>query len=78
MERDAAKSIDDQAHRLVHCRAGWERTAAVLRAYVARRDGLCWSEALRQLQTRRPAFRLWPKQEAGVREWTGQQSGPAL
>jgi protein tyrosine phosphatase (PTP) superfamily phosphohydrolase (DUF442 family) len=54
----------------VHCRGGWERTAAVLIAYYVRRDGLPWRDALRWLQGQRDKFRLWPEQEAAVRAWT--------
>jgi len=56
----------------VHCRAGAERTAAVLVAYYARRHGLGYDAALQQLQRRRPLLKPLPVQEEAVRRWLGR------
>lgn len=53
----------------VHCRAGMERTAAVLIAYYARKHGLEYVEALEQLREKRPIFVPLPVQERAVRQW---------
>jgi protein-tyrosine phosphatase len=53
----------------IHCRAGQERTAAVLIAYVARRDGFTYDDALAVLKQRRPTLRPLPVQEHAVRAW---------
>jgi atypical dual specificity phosphatase len=66
----AAAERQPGARVYVHCRGGWERTAAVLTAYVARRDALPWRDALCLLQGQRDKFRLWPAQETAVRAWT--------
>lgn len=56
----------------VHCRAGAERTAAVLVAFHARRHGLGYDAALQELRSRRPALNPLPAQEAAVRRWLGR------
>lgn len=58
----------------VHCRAGRERTAAVLAAHVARRHGLGYSEALERIRAAGcPAYPL-AEQERAVRKWLGRAS----
>ena len=60
---------DPQARAYVHCRAGMERTAAVLIAYHARHHGVSYDDALSKLREGRPIFEpLW-NQEQAVREW---------
>ena len=56
----------------VHCRAGQERTGAVLVAYYARRHGVSYEAALATLRQARPALRVLPAQERAVREWLAQ------
>jgi protein-tyrosine phosphatase len=53
----------------VHCRAGQERTGAVLAAYVGRRDGVGVGEAVAVLQRRRPVIRLLAEQREAVERW---------
>ncbi len=64
----------------VHCRAGMERTAAVLTAYYARQHGVSYDEALSQLRERRPLFAPMPGQEQAVRKWlkTRAQAKPQV
>ena len=60
---------DDDNRFYVHCRAGVERTAAVLIAFTARQDGVSYEDALARLREGRPRLRpLWG-QEHAVREW---------
>jgi len=56
----------------VHCRAGAERTAAILVAFHARRNRMGYDEALRDLQSRRPLLCPLPNQEAATRRWLGR------
>lgn len=54
----------------IHCRAGQERTAAVLIAYFAsRRWHTPYEETLSRLRRRRPALGPRPAQEQSVRQW---------
>jgi len=74
-ELDAAYEIlvDVLARReqriYVHCRAGLQRTAAVLLAYTARAHDLTYETALGQLRARGWPLRPTPAQEAAVRRW---------
>ncbi len=64
------ENLDNQNARVyVHCRAGMERTAAVLIAYHAREFGVSYDEALAKLREGRPIFRPLPNQERAVRQW---------
>lgn len=53
----------------VHCRAGMERTAAILIAWWARRHGCSYEVALTALREGRPILKPLPAQEAAVRRW---------
>jgi rhodanese-related sulfurtransferase len=53
----------------VHCRAGNERTGAILVAWHARRERITYDQALAQLQERRPTLLPLPVQEAATRRW---------
>lgn len=58
---------DPQAKLYIHCRAGIERTSAVLVAWWGRQHALGYDQALLQLQRRRPSLRRYG--EAVVRRW---------
>ena len=65
----------------IHCRAGWQRSAAVAAGVVAVLDGLGIEEALAQVQTRKPTARPLPHQrEDLIRWWNARDSlsGAAL
>ena len=53
----------------VHCRAGQERTAAILCAWYGRRYGLSYDESLAALRQRRPSLKPLLAQEKAVRTW---------
>jgi ADP-ribosylglycohydrolase/protein-tyrosine phosphatase len=59
----------------VHCRAGRERTAAVVACWHARAQACSAREALIALQARRPLFRPLAPQMAAVEAWLGRASG---
>jgi protein-tyrosine phosphatase len=53
----------------LHCRAGWQRSAAVAAGVVARREGIGIEEALRRIRERRPDAEPLPHQADGLRRW---------
>ncbi|HEX4008963.1 MAG TPA: dual specificity protein phosphatase family protein [Solirubrobacteraceae bacterium] len=59
----------------VHCRAGWQRSAAVAAGTVAVYDGAGIDEALRLVQLRKPSADPLPHQRDDLRTWWNQRSG---
>jgi protein-tyrosine phosphatase len=59
----------------IHCRAGWQRSAAVAAGAVAVYDGLGIDEALAQVQRRKPSADPLPHQVQDLRQWWMQRSG---
>lgn len=60
----------------LHCRAGWQRSAAVAAGVVAIKDGVDVETALGRVQTRKPSARPLPHQhEDLLRWWTTRGSG---
>lgn len=64
---DALTQADAKVY--VHCRAGMERTAAILLAYYVKTQGVSYDEALRELQKGRPVLAPLPAQEKATRRW---------
>ena len=61
--------LDEGKTVYVHCRAGWQRSAAVAAGVLAVRERVDIDSALRMIQSRRaPAIPL-PHQRADVRRW---------
>lgn len=58
-----------QAQVYVHCRAGMERTAAILIAWYARQECVSYEMALQKLQMQRPILAPLPEQEQATRRW---------
>jgi ADP-ribosyl-[dinitrogen reductase] hydrolase len=56
----------------VHCRAGRERTGAVVVAYLAKREGLGYDGALGKLHQEGCQLHPLPGQEEAVRQWLGR------
>ncbi len=60
----------DEGHRTyVHCRAGWQRSAAVAAGVVARRTGIAIDDALAHVQARKPTADPLPHQREDMRRW---------
>jgi len=59
----------------VHCRAGWQRSAAVAAGAVAVYDGVSIDEALRMVQRRKPSADPLPHQRDDLHAWFNQRSG---
>lgn len=53
----------------VHCRAGMERTGAILIAYYAKTQRVSYDEALQELRKSRPILSPLPNQEKATRRW---------
>jgi ADP-ribosyl-[dinitrogen reductase] hydrolase len=64
---------DPAVHVYVHCRAGQERTAAILVAFHACRHGVSYDDALKALQGGRRTLRPLPEQARAVRTWLRQR-----
>src|SRR5262249_2613818 len=61
--------LDEGARTYVHCRAGWQRSAAVAAAVVAVRSGIEIDDALDEVQRRKPSADPLPHQRADLRRW---------
>jgi protein-tyrosine phosphatase len=59
----------------VHCRAGWQRSAAVAAGVTAVLDGVDIADALALVQTRKPSADPLPHQREDLRRWWDERSG---
>ena len=58
-----------KARIYAHCRAGMERTGAILTACYARKHGLTYAQALQALQVGRPKIQPLPHQTQAAQAW---------
>lgn len=58
----------------VHCRAGWQRSAAVAAGVVALHDGVGIDEALARVAQRKPSADPLPHQREDLRAWWARRS----
>jgi protein-tyrosine phosphatase len=69
--------LDEGARAYLHCRAGWQRSAAVAAGVVAVRTGREIDDALAYVQRRKPSADPLPHQRADLRRWwAGRSHGP--
>lgn len=61
----------------LHCRAGWQRSAAVAAAVIARREGLGLDRALDVLRRRKPRSEPLPHQRTDLVAWWVTSGGCA-
>jgi protein-tyrosine phosphatase len=61
--------LDERARTYLHCRAGWQRSAAVAAGVVAVRLGLEIDDALAYVQSRKPSADPLPHQREDLRRW---------
>jgi protein-tyrosine phosphatase len=61
--------LDEGVRTYLHCRAGWQRSAAVAAGVVAVRTGREIDEALDYVQRRKPSADPLPHQRADLRRW---------
>ncbi len=59
----------------LHCRAGWQRSAALAAAVVAARDGLDLNSAMDQVQARKPSADPLPHQREDLERWWQMRRG---
>jgi protein-tyrosine phosphatase len=57
------------ARTYLHCRAGWQRSAAVAAGVVAIREGIDIDQALAYIQRRKPSAEPLPHQQDDLRRW---------
>jgi protein-tyrosine phosphatase len=73
--RRVAAWLDDGERVYVHCRAGWQRSAAVAAAALALRDGIEPDQALAQIKRRRPSSEPLPHQLEDLHRWWRLRAG---
>lgn len=61
--------LDEGVRTYVHCRAGWQRSAAVAAGVVAVREALDIDQALAYVQTRKPSADPLPHQREDLKRW---------
>jgi atypical dual specificity phosphatase len=61
----------------LHCRAGWQRSAAVAAGVVAIHEGLDIDEALTIVQSRKPSADPLPHQQEDLRRWWDERPASA-
>jgi len=67
--QEVSRWLDEGARTYVHCRAGWQRSAAVAAGVVAVREDLDIDDALAQVQARKPSADPLPHQREDLRRW---------
>jgi atypical dual specificity phosphatase len=67
--REVNAWLDEGARTYLHCRAGWQRSAAVAAGVVAVRTGREIDEALAYVQQRKPSADPLPHQREDLRRW---------
>lgn len=67
--------LADGERSYVHCRAGWQRSAAVAAGVVAVSDGVEIDDALVQVRRRKPSANPLPHQRAELFDWWRDRGG---
>jgi protein-tyrosine phosphatase len=66
--------LEDGERVYLHCRAGWQRSAAVAGGVVALRDGLAVDEALARIRARKPTAEPLGHQREDLERWLRDRS----
>jgi protein-tyrosine phosphatase len=61
----------------IHCRAGWQRSPAIVAALIAARDGVDIDEAIAHVQLRKPSADPLPHQREDLWRWWRERGGAA-
>jgi protein-tyrosine phosphatase len=61
--------LDEDVRTYLHCRAGWQRSAAVAAGVVALRRGIDIDDALAYVRGRKPSADPLPQQRQDLRRW---------
>jgi protein-tyrosine phosphatase len=76
--REVSGWLDEGAKTYLHCRAGWQRSAAVAAGVVAIRADIDIDDALEYVQSRKPSADPLPHQRDDLRRWwDGRRAGLA-
>jgi predicted protein tyrosine phosphatase len=75
--REILAWLDEGKRTYVHCRAGWQRSAAVAAGVVAIHEGLDIDEALLSLRRRKPSAEPLPHQQDDLRRWWDERAASA-
>jgi protein-tyrosine phosphatase len=67
--REVSDLLDQGVRTYLHCRAGWQRSAAVAAGVIALRDGLDIDEAVEFVRRRKPSADPLPHQREDLRRW---------
>ena len=67
--REITAWLDEDRLAYVHCRAGWQRSAAVAAAVIAVREGIDIDDALAWVQHRKPSADPLPHQREDLYRW---------
>lgn len=67
--------LDQGLHVYLHCRAGWQRSAALAAALIASREGIGLEEAMAQVQRRKPSADPLPHQREDLERWWQARAG---
>jgi protein-tyrosine phosphatase len=69
--------LDDGEIVYLHCRAGWQRSAAVAAGAIALREGIDVDTALAQVQKLKPNAEPLPHQREDLQRWFGSRHDSA-
>jgi rhodanese-related sulfurtransferase len=69
------ESLDQGRRTYVHCRAGWQRSAAVAAGVVALRSGMEIDDAVDFVRSRKPTADPLPHQRDDLRTWWAWRGG---
>jgi predicted protein tyrosine phosphatase len=69
--------LDQGARAYVHCRAGWQRSAAVAAGVIAVREHVDVDEAMAIVQERKPSADPLPHQREDLRRWWADRGARA-
>ena len=75
---EVAAWLGQGANTYVHCRAGWQRSAAVAAGVVALTKGIDIDEALDYVQARKPSADPLPHQREDLRRWWDEREPDGL
>jgi protein-tyrosine phosphatase len=70
---EVSEWLDQGVRTYLHCRAGWQRSAAVAAGVIALRDGIEIDEALAYVQSRKPSADPLPHQREDLKRWWDQR-----
>lgn len=75
---EVVSSLEEGKRTYLHCRAGWQRSAAVAAGVVAIREGIDVDEALAFVKERKPSADPLPHQLDDLRRWWEQRAAGAV